>query len=47
MPGHGWKNQLAPSTLADAIGRRPLAIFIETFTKLSGLADRSGPPSCE
>jgi len=31
---------LARSTLSDANGRRPLAIFAETFTKLSGLADR-------
>jgi len=31
---------LARSTLADANARRPLAIFAETFAKLSGLADR-------
>lgn len=31
---------LARSTLADANARRPLAIFSETFAKLSGLADR-------
>jgi putative transposase len=31
---------LARSTLADANARRPLAIFAETFSKLSGLADR-------
>ncbi len=31
---------LARSTLSDANGRRPLAIFAETFAKLSGLADR-------
>jgi IS4 transposase len=31
---------LARSTLADANARRPLAIFTETFAKLSGLADR-------
>ena len=31
---------LARSTLADANARRPLAIFSETFARLSGLADR-------
>jgi putative transposase len=31
---------LARSTLADANSRRPLAIFAETFAKLSGVADR-------
>jgi putative transposase len=31
---------LARSTLSDANMRRPLAIFAETFAKLSGLADR-------
>src|SRR5258707_438824 len=33
---------LARSTLADANARRPLAIFSETFARLSGLADRLG-----
>src|SRR5689334_1536476 len=37
---HLGVGKLARSTLADANGRRPLAIFAETFAKLSGLADR-------
>jgi len=31
---------LARSTVSDANGRRPVAIFAETFSRLSGLADR-------
>src|SRR5882757_8495783 len=38
---HLGVGKLARSTLADANARRPLAIFIETFAKLSGLADRT------
>src|SRR5260370_7143202 len=37
---HPGVGPLARSTLADANARRPLAIFAETFAKLSGLADR-------
>jgi IS4 transposase len=37
---HLGVGKLARSTLADANTRRPLAIFAETFAKLSGLADR-------
>lgn len=37
---HLGVGKLARSTLADANARRPLAIFAETFTQLSGLADR-------
>jgi putative transposase len=37
---HLGVGRLARSTLADANARRPLAIFAETFAKLSGLADR-------
>lgn len=37
---HLGVGKLARSTLADANGRRPLAIFSETFAMLSGLADR-------
>jgi putative transposase len=37
---HLGVGKLARSTLADASARRPLAIFSETFAKLSGLADR-------
>jgi len=37
---HLGVGRLARSTLADANSRRPLAIFAETFGKLSGLADR-------
>lgn len=37
---HLGVGKLARSTLADANARRPLAIFSETFTKLSGLAGR-------
>jgi len=37
---HLGVSALARSTLADANARRPLAIFRETFGKLSGLADR-------
>jgi putative transposase len=37
---HLGVGRLARSTLADANSRRPLAIFTETFAKLSGLADR-------
>jgi IS4 transposase len=37
---HLGVGRLARSTLADANARRPLAIFSETFVKLSGLADR-------
>jgi putative transposase len=38
---HLGVGRLARSTLADANARRPLAIFTETFAKLSGLADRT------
>jgi len=37
---HLGVGKLARSTLADANGRRPLAIFSETFAMLSGLAGR-------
>lgn len=37
---HLGVGKLARSTLADANTRRPLAIFSETFAKLSGMADR-------
>src|ERR1700748_2452556 len=37
---HLGVGRLARSTLADASARRPLAIFSETFTRLSSLADR-------
>jgi FOG: Transposase and inactivated derivatives len=37
---HLGVGKLARSTLSDANGRRPLAIFAETFERLSGLADR-------
>jgi len=37
---HLGVGKLARATLADANARRPLAIFAETFAKLSGLADR-------
>jgi IS4 transposase len=37
---HLGVGKLARSTLADANGRRPLAVFSETFAMLSGLADR-------
>jgi IS4 transposase len=37
---HLGVGKLARSTLADANGRRPLAVFSETFAVLSGLADR-------
>jgi IS4 transposase len=36
----GVEGPVARSTVADANARRPLAIFAETFSKLSGLADR-------
>jgi putative transposase len=38
---HLGVGKLARSTLADANARRPLAIFTETFAKLSGLAGRT------
>jgi putative transposase len=37
---HLGAGSLARSTLSDANARRPVAIFAETFGKLSGLADR-------
>src|SRR6202158_3349676 len=37
---HLGVGKLARSTLADANARRPVAIFAETFERLSGLADR-------
>jgi IS4 transposase len=37
---HLGVGKLARSTLSDANARRPIAIFAETFEKLSGLADR-------
>jgi putative transposase len=38
---HLGSGELARSTLADANARRPVAVFAETFEKLSGLADRT------
>jgi IS4 transposase len=38
---HLGAGKLARSTLADANTRRPVAVFAETFAKLSGLVDRS------
>ncbi len=38
---HLGVGKLARSTLSDANARRPLAIFTETFAKLSGLASRT------
>ena len=38
---HLGVGKLARSTLADANARRPVAIFAETFERLSGLADRT------
>ena len=38
---HLGVGKLARSTLADANARRPVAIFAETFARLSGLADRT------
>jgi hypothetical protein len=38
---HLGVGKLARSTLADANGRRPLAIFSETFAMLSGLAGQA------
>jgi len=38
---HLGMGPLARSTLADANGRRPVAIFVETFGMLSALADRA------
>src|SRR5674476_163615 len=37
---HLGVGKLARSTLSDANGRRPVAIFAEIFERLSGLADR-------
>ena len=38
---HLGVGKLARSTLSDANARRPVAIFAETFERLSGLADRT------
>jgi putative transposase len=38
---HLGVSKLARSTLSDANSRRPVAIFAETFERLSGLADRT------
>jgi putative transposase len=38
---HLGVGKLARSTLSDANGRRPVAIFAETFERLSALADRT------
>jgi putative transposase len=38
---HLGVGKLKRSTLSDANGRRPVAIFAETFERLSGLADRT------